>query len=56
MRVITSDRMFEEVRKQVEANYDAQQKKAPFTPIIFGGPSGQEDVCSVAARALEDIL
>ncbi|CAN95793.1 MULTISPECIES: patatin-like phospholipase family protein [Sorangium] len=56
MRVITSDRMIEEVRKQVEENYVAQQQGAPFTPIIFGGPSGQENVGSVAARALEDIL
>lgn len=53
MRVITSDRMIEEVRKQLEAN---ETPEATRIPIIFGGPSGQDDVGSVAARALEDIL
>ncbi|WP_438031451.1 patatin-like phospholipase family protein [Sorangium sp. So ce204] len=53
MRVITSDRMIEEVRKQLEANETSGETPIP---IIFGGPSGQEDVGSVAARALEDIL
>ncbi|AUX36301.1 MULTISPECIES: patatin-like phospholipase family protein [Sorangium] len=64
MRVITSDRMIEEVHKQVEVNADFLQKQEgetkecspPCIPIIFGGPSGQEAVGSVAARALEDIL
>ncbi|WP_437325548.1 patatin-like phospholipase family protein [Sorangium sp. So ce381] len=59
MRVITSDRMIEEVRKQLEANMQAEANEtagAPPIPIIFGGPSGQDDVGSVAARALEDIL
>ncbi|XYI00041.1 patatin-like phospholipase family protein [Sorangium sp. So ce1128] len=67
MRVITSDRMVEDVRVLLEQNRlllkiakETTEKGAlreqNRVAIIFGGPSGQDDVGSVAARALEDIL
>lgn len=67
MRVITADRMVEDVRVLLERNRlllkiareqlesGVLQEEDPVA-IIFGGPSGQDDVGSVAARALEDIL
>ncbi|WP_437522053.1 patatin-like phospholipase family protein [Sorangium sp. So ce726] len=54
LRMITSDRMVEEIRTLLEQNMESSRKGT--IPIIFGGPSGQDDVGSVAARALEDIL
>ncbi|WP_437586192.1 patatin-like phospholipase family protein [Sorangium sp. So ce1000] len=54
LRMITSDRMVEDVHMLLEQNHDNQEKG--IIPIIFGGPSGQDDLGSVAARALADIL
>ncbi|WP_437766697.1 patatin-like phospholipase family protein [Sorangium sp. So ce281] len=54
LRMITSDRMVEEVRVLLEQGEES--RAAGAIPIIFGGPSGQDDVGSVAARAIEDIL
>ncbi|AGP42127.1 hypothetical protein SCE1572_51075 [Sorangium cellulosum So0157-2] len=67
MRVITSDRMVEDVRGLLEQNRlllkiardkmeRGELREQDRVAIIFGGPSGQDDVGSVAARALEDIL
>ncbi|KYF47707.1 hypothetical protein BE08_15535 [Sorangium cellulosum] len=67
MRLVTSDRMIEEVAALVQNNAILEEfmvreldptvveQKKPI-PVIFGGPSGHNDVGSVAARALEDIL
>jgi NTE family protein len=67
MRVITSDRMVEDVRVLLQQNRllleiaRNKMENGDFpelrrVAILFGGPSGQDDVGSVAARALEDIL
>ncbi|WP_437708514.1 patatin-like phospholipase family protein [Sorangium sp. So ce448] len=54
MRMITSDRMVEEVRVLAEQNEDNPTKER--IPLIVGCPAGQDDVGSVAARVLEDLL
>ncbi|WP_437774997.1 patatin-like phospholipase family protein [Sorangium sp. So ce1097] len=67
MRLITSDRMIEEVAALVQNNavlraFSENQLEPKVVrqekpiPVVFGGPSGHNDVGSVAARALEDIL
>ncbi|WP_438014296.1 patatin-like phospholipase family protein [Sorangium sp. So ce315] len=67
MRLITSDRMIEEIAALVQNNAVIRalsenrmeskvvRQEKPI-PVIFGGPSERNNVGSVAARALEDIL
>ncbi|XYI02413.1 patatin-like phospholipase family protein [Sorangium sp. So ce1128] len=54
LRMITSDRMIQDLNVLREQNEENPSKER--IPLIVGCPSGQDDVGSVAARVLEDIL